>query len=410
MGYVVLHLSKASGKDAEMSAHIERRIHPKNADESRTHLNRELITFPEGVTNRTDAIQHRIDHAGITRKISPNQVRAIRVMLSATHEDMKWIEDNGQLDGWCQDNIRWLQDTFGKENVVSAVLHMDEKTPHLHATVVPIVTGERRKAKSKSKSQSQADNEAISTKRHYKKKNPNAARLCADDVMARDKLKFYQSDYAERMTSYGLNRGVDGSEARHITTQQYYRDLYVTNEELKADIKEYEQQKQNVYEQVRDMYDLRDEARDKYLKMDEHVKSKQKELATTEACLQDVKQEYEPYKAQVELNLIHELMPEVKEKLRIASICMQIGIAVKHVKALLAGRTLTSSKPFTLFSPEHNRKFIVENMRLKMEQEPDNPNRLRLMLNGVNILDWFREKAREVKQRVMPKRSGGMKV
>jgi hypothetical protein len=228
--------------------------------------------------------------------------------------------------------------------------------------------------------------------------------------MARDKLKFYQSDYAQRMTSYGLNRGVDGSEARHITTQQYYRDLYVTNEELKADIKEYEQQKQDVYEQVRDMYDLRDEARDKYLKMDEHVKSKQKELATTEACLQDVKQEYEPYKAQVELNLIHELMPEVKEKLRIATICMQIGIAVKHVKALLAGRTLTSSKPFALFSPEHNRKFIMETMRLKMEQEPDNPNRLRLVLNGVNILEWFREKAREMKQKVMPKRGGGMKI
>jgi hypothetical protein len=29
-------------------------IHPKNADESRTHLNRELITFLEGVTNRTE--------------------------------------------------------------------------------------------------------------------------------------------------------------------------------------------------------------------------------------------------------------------------------------------------------------------------------------------------------------------
>ena len=26
------------------------------------------------------------------------------------------------------------------------ILHMDEKTPHIHATIVPIVTGERRKA------------------------------------------------------------------------------------------------------------------------------------------------------------------------------------------------------------------------------------------------------------------------
>ncbi|WP_288488405.1 hypothetical protein [uncultured Alistipes sp.] len=32
MGYVVLHLSKATGSDAGMSSHIERKIHPANAD------------------------------------------------------------------------------------------------------------------------------------------------------------------------------------------------------------------------------------------------------------------------------------------------------------------------------------------------------------------------------------------
>ena len=49
MGYAVLHMEKTSGTDAAMSAHIERTIKPKNADESRTHLNRELITFPDGL-------------------------------------------------------------------------------------------------------------------------------------------------------------------------------------------------------------------------------------------------------------------------------------------------------------------------------------------------------------------------
>ncbi|KAA6318883.1 hypothetical protein EZS27_031156 [termite gut metagenome] len=73
MGYVVLHLKKALGNDAGTSAHIERTIHPKNADESRTHLNRELISFPQNVKNRTEAIQHRIENAGITRKIK-NQI------------------------------------------------------------------------------------------------------------------------------------------------------------------------------------------------------------------------------------------------------------------------------------------------------------------------------------------------
>lgn len=47
----------------------------------------------------------------------------------------------------CSDSIQWLQATFGRDNVVIAHLHMDEKTPHIHVAVVPIVTGERRKAK-----------------------------------------------------------------------------------------------------------------------------------------------------------------------------------------------------------------------------------------------------------------------
>ncbi|KAA6325039.1 Plasmid recombination enzyme, partial [termite gut metagenome] len=138
-GYVVLHLKKALGNDAGTSAHIERTIHPKNADESGTHLNRELIQFPEGITNRTEAIQRQIENAGITRKIRKNQVKAIGVMLSGTSEDMKCIEDTGGLNDWCADSVDWLQKTFGADNVISAVLHRDETTPHIHATVVPML-------------------------------------------------------------------------------------------------------------------------------------------------------------------------------------------------------------------------------------------------------------------------------
>ena len=83
MGYAVLHLEKAKGADGAMSTHIERTVHPKNADRTRTHLNRELVQFPEGVRNRTQAIAHRIETAGIKRKIGTNQVRAIRESWSS---------------------------------------------------------------------------------------------------------------------------------------------------------------------------------------------------------------------------------------------------------------------------------------------------------------------------------------
>ena len=189
MGYVVLHIEKAAGTDAAMSGHVERRITPANVITTLTYLNEELVEFPKGVTNRTEAIQHRLDNAGLERKIGKNQVRALRVMLSGSPEDMKRIRLAGQLDAWAKDSCGWLQKTFGKENVVSAVLHLDEKTPHIHATVVPIVRGERRKAKL------ERERNTAGGKRTYRTKK-DRPRLCADDMMARDKLKAYQTTYA----------------------------------------------------------------------------------------------------------------------------------------------------------------------------------------------------------------------
>ena len=238
MGYAVLHLDKAKGADSGMSAHIERTIHPKNADPSRTHLNRELIQFPDGVTNRTQAIQHRLDTAGLKRKIANNQVRAIRILLTSTHEDMMQIEKEGRLDEWCQDNIDWLRKTYGIDNVVSVVLHMDESTPHLHATVVPIVQIERQRKKKEQE-----------VKRTYRKKAP-APRLCADDVMSRANLKRYQNTYAEVMQKYGLQRGIEGSEAQHISTHEYYRSLMAQGKDIQEDVEALLKQKEQAEKEL----------------------------------------------------------------------------------------------------------------------------------------------------------------
>ena len=224
MGYFSLDIKKAKGSsDTVQSDHIERRIIPKNADPTRTHLNRVLIEYPDGVHGRDEAIAHRLNTAGIRRKITHDQVRVVRVVLSGTHEDMMDIQENGRLDEWCSDSIQWLQATFGKDNVVAAHLHLAEKTPHIHAAVVPIVTGERRKAKK----------EQTDGKRKYRKKS-YSVRLCADDLFNRQTLIAYHDNYARVMTKFGLQRGVQGSEARHTTTMQYYRDLKKKYETLET--------------------------------------------------------------------------------------------------------------------------------------------------------------------------------
>lgn len=172
------------------------------------------MQFPANVTNRSEAIEHRIATVGIYRKVAKNQVNTLRFILSSSPEDMARIGQKGCLYEWCDESMDWLRSTFGADNKVSATLHADdEETPHVHATVVPFVTGERRKAKE----------EAQNGMRKYKTKK-NKVRLCADDVLTPKKLEQHQTDYAKRVQRFGLERGVHGSEATHRTTMEYYKE------------------------------------------------------------------------------------------------------------------------------------------------------------------------------------------
>ncbi|WP_254886983.1 MobV family relaxase [Phocaeicola vulgatus] len=240
MGFVVLHMEKAHGSDSGTTAHIERFIIPKNADPTRTHLNRKLVAYPDGIKDRSAAIRRRLEEAGLTRKIGNNQVRAIRINVSGTHEDMERIEREGRLDEWCADNMKYFADTFGKENIVAAHLHRDEETPHIHVTLVPIVKGERKRRKREEQA-----------KKRYRKKPTDTVRLCADDIMTRLKLKSYQDTYAEAMAKYGLQRGIDGSKARHKSTQQYYNETKKLADSLKAEVVDLQRQKETAQEELK---------------------------------------------------------------------------------------------------------------------------------------------------------------
>lgn len=226
MSYAVLHIIKANSSLNSIAKHIERTAHPENADPARTHLNRyNLVGYPDGITGLAAAVEHRIANAGITRKISDRQVRCLNLVMTSDNEGMQRIIDSGKLDEWIADNIRWARDTFGGDNVVGAALHMDERTPHLHIAVVPIVTAERKKKAREA-----------TVKKRYRTKAANRPRLCADDIMERGKMSRYQDIYAEYMAKYGLERGIRGSEARHIGQHEYYRDCMVKKKGLEEDI------------------------------------------------------------------------------------------------------------------------------------------------------------------------------
>ena len=226
MSYAVLHIMKASGSCTAIARHIERSAQPDNAHVELRYLNRDdFIKYPDGVDGLGEAIQHRLDHAGLTRKIGKNQVLALNVLLSSDGEALRRLADEGRLDDWAESSVRWAKETFGEENVVGAHLHMDEQTPHLHVTVVPIVTTERKKKANEAKA-----------RKHYRTKSGNAPRLSADSIMTRENLTHFQDTYAEAMAQFGLERGIRGSEARHVDQHEYYRQCQIKKKDLEQDV------------------------------------------------------------------------------------------------------------------------------------------------------------------------------
>jgi hypothetical protein len=148
--------------------------------------------------------------------------------------------------------------------------------------------------------------------------------------------------------------------------------------------------------------------------MDNYVRQKEKELAETEVRLEQLQKEYEPYKAQEELNAINKYFPTMPEQMRIVGVCEQIGLTFDSIRSLLFGKTLTGDS-VKLYSPKHEQYFQAKNIELKIEKESDNPGKIRLSLNGQNIMDWFKEQFNKLRQTVwqpitQPKKGGGIKM
>lgn len=456
MGYVVLHLDKSPGNESAMTDHIERNVIHPNVDPTRIHLNKELIKFPEGINNRTEAIQHRLKTAGLTRQVGKNQVQVIRFMLSGSHEDMERIQQEGKLDEWCKDNIDWLKNTYGTENVVSATLHMDETTPHIHASVVPIVQGERRQKESRKKKQPET---ADQPKRKYKKKNPNRVRLCCDDVMAKAKLIKYQDSYAEAMNKYGLMRGIKGSEARHINQTEFYRNQAIESQNLQTNIEMLLAVEDAKRQSIEDFKQKEQEAKLKFQQAEQQKQQKESELKKTEENLNQVKGQLktEELKSKVadvgsnimdgigsmigsskmkkqqkeieslqsdkelltkeiqllkqdiqtikkehnsiveklkqELKKIYDVFPKIKELLRIENLCRYIGFSEEMTKKILEMRPVEFEGK--LYSPEYRRDFKTDHSVAEIKEHPIDKGKLKFTIDGVSETNWFRQKYKE---------------
>ena len=128
-----------------LEAHHERKKEQyasnPDIDTSRSKYNFHIVK-PDG--RYYHFIQSRIEQAGCrTRKDS---TRFVDTLITASPEFFKGKSPK-EIAAYFQRAADFLIDRVGRENIVSAVVHMDEKTPHLHLIFVPLTKDNRLCAK-----------------------------------------------------------------------------------------------------------------------------------------------------------------------------------------------------------------------------------------------------------------------
>ncbi len=144
--YAILRFTKHKGNPARpLEAHHERQKEQyasnPDIDTAKSKYNFHLVK-PEG--RYYHFIQSRIEQAGCrTRKDS---TRFVDTLITASPEFFK-DKSAKETAAFFQRAADFLINRVGWENVVSAVVHMDERTPHLHLTFVPLTKDNRLCAK-----------------------------------------------------------------------------------------------------------------------------------------------------------------------------------------------------------------------------------------------------------------------
>jgi 5S rRNA maturation endonuclease (ribonuclease M5) len=188
--YAIMRFAKLKswGEIGGVGAHHSRDRTTPNANSSIENLwlERPTESIVEGVRDRLKNI-----------KIRKNGVLAYEFLLSASPEFFRPEAggygqfDRQKVDTFNEKSMEWLRDIFGSENIVSAICHLDEASPHIQAVVTPV--------------------------------DRSTGKLNARGwTGGREKLEELQDTFAEALTPLGLERGIKGSRSTHTRISEFY--------------------------------------------------------------------------------------------------------------------------------------------------------------------------------------------
>ena len=150
MSYSIVRVSKVkSGTNTTgIQKHVQREnnnYENEDIDHSKTHLNYDLVN--DNKQNFNNLIEEKIEQNYTSkRKIRTDAVKHIDGLITSDNEffNNQTSEDTKRF---FEQAKQFLEQEYGKDNLLYATVHMDEKTPHMHYGVVPITDDGRLSAK-----------------------------------------------------------------------------------------------------------------------------------------------------------------------------------------------------------------------------------------------------------------------
>lgn len=153
-------------------------------DWNKSHKNYDLCS--RQCRNFEKAVESRLEK--VARKTRGNSVVMCQALATASHEFFDGKSEE-EIRAFFEKCYKEIADEFGEENIVSAVVHLDEKTPHMHLNFVPLTKDNRLSAKE----------------------------LLTPKTLTALQDRMHRKVFAE----YGLKRGEKKDEIKHISTLNY---------------------------------------------------------------------------------------------------------------------------------------------------------------------------------------------
>ena len=144
--YAILRFAKYKGPEiGHIESHNERTKEKyasnPDVDTARSHLNFHLVTPQRKY--RAEA-EKQIAEAGCRTR--SDSVRVVEALVTASPEFFKG-KKKGEIKAYFQEALDFIREHQDPKTIISAVVHMDEKTPHMHLCFIPLTADKRLSAK-----------------------------------------------------------------------------------------------------------------------------------------------------------------------------------------------------------------------------------------------------------------------